>query len=454
MPLLSEIIDRVLDTPHGETAFKVTEIFHDAGEECWWIGGSTRDMFLGKIPKEIDMATSARPATIQRLFPKNDASAAALGTVVVSLHGHTFEVTTFREDDTASDGRHPQSVRFGDRGADARRRDATVNAIYWNPISREVFDPCGGEEDMKERLVRFIGDPIVRIRHDALRLLRMVRLRAAIDGQYHPDTYKALAQEAKTVRILSGTRLLEELEKMLLLRSPERALEDLWELGVLSEVLPELHACKGVAQPKDFHHEGDVWDHLLKCTSKFTEDHHPDVRLATLFHDSGKVQTFALKERIRFDHHAELSGDIALNVLSRLQMPKARAEKIRWIIAYHMMMSAFGTLTDVRKAHWYFHPWFQELLQLFALDIAGTEPQDYELYDSIIRDYDEFLNRHPRPQKPLLSGEEVMRILGLTPGEEVGEALQELHEAQVKKEITTKSEAREFLRRSGSGKVL
>jgi poly(A) polymerase len=319
--------------------------------------------------------------------------------------------------------------------------------MYFNPVTHEVFDPCKGEEDLQEHLVRFIGDPVIRIRHDALRILRMVRLRALIQGQYHPDTYKALAQEVKGVRILSGTRIYEELEKMLFLKHPERALEDLWELGVLKEVFPELHACKGVAQPKDYHNEGDVWDHVLQCAKHFTEDHGIDVRLAALFHDSGKADTFSLTERIRFDHHAERSAELAAKALKRMQVSKARVDKISWLIEHHMMMNTFKTLTDERKAHWYFHPWFQELLQLFELDIRGTDPGNFGLYDDIIRDYDEFLNSHPRPQKPLLRGEEVMKILGLQrPSEEVGEALKALHDAQMKKEVTTKAEAREFLK--------
>jgi poly(A) polymerase len=237
------------------------------------------------------------------------------------------------------------------------------------------------------------------------------------------------------------------LEKVLSIAHPKRALTDLWELGVLKTVLPELHGCKGVAQPKDFHHEGDVWDHTLDCTEHFTEDHGKDVRLAALFHDCGKAETFSLKERIRFDHHAQVSADLAVSALKRLQMTKARTDKIHWLISHHMMMGSFTSLTEERKAHWYFHPWFQELLQLFALDISGTEPQDFSLYDSIIDDYDAFLNTHPRPEKPLLTGDEVMRILGLRPGEEVGRVLQALHAAQMRKEVTGKKEAREFLKK-------
>jgi poly(A) polymerase len=431
----------------GEAAYQVCEILHDAGFECWWIGGAVRDMALNQLPKEIDMTTSALPKDIIGLFKKSDDSAAALGTVIVSHKGHTFEITTFREDDEASDGRHPESVKFGSREKDALRRDATINAIYFDPISGDIFDPTGGENDLKERLVRLIGNAPIRLQHDALRILRTVRLRATINGQYHPETYKALQSEAKLTKQLSGTRVLQELEKTLKTSHPDIVLNDLMDLSILQHILPELAACKGIAQPKDYHHEGDVWNHLVACTSKFTTDHGPDVRLAALFHDAGKVQTFAIKERIRFDHHAEVSSSIIKSVFKRLQMPAKRIEKISWLVAHHMMMSAFKDLSESRKAHWYFHPWFKELLELFYLDIAGTDPADFALYDSIVNDYNVFLNAHPAPVKPLLSGDDVMAIMGLKPGEEVGKALSALLDAQNKKEVTTKKEAKDFLQK-------
>ncbi len=445
MSIPRTIIDRTLATPHGEAAYTVVETFLDAGFECWWVGGAVRDMLLGTVPADIDMATSATPELVAKLFPKSDTSDAALGAVRVSISGVLFEITTFREDDAVSNGRHPQSVKFGSRQKDAIRRDATVNAMYWNPVSRELFDPCGGEADLKERLVRFVGEPNERIKQDALRILRMVRLRALMEGQYHPETYKALEEHVSRATSLSGTRILEELERILKLRKPSIAMSDLMALGVLEHILPELAATRGVAQPRDYHHEGDVWTHLLQCIDSATEDHKIDVRLAALLHDVGKVQTFALKERIRFDHHAHVSASLGDAVFKRLKMRAARIEKIHWLIAHHMMMGTFKDLSEQRRAHWYFHPWFRELLQLFSLDIAGTTPSDFTLYDAIIDDYDEFLNSHPRPVKPLLNGEEVMELLGTGPGEQVGEALKALHDAQMRREVTSKAEARKFL---------
>lgn len=445
MPLSKDIITRTLKTPEGEGAYKIVEKLSDAGFDTWWVGGCVRDMLLGIIPKDIDIATSARPEQIVHLFSKGDDTGSAFGSIHVPLGASIFHVTTFRKDDSASDGRHPEGVVFGSREKDAERRDFTVNALYFHPHSRELYDPFQGEKDLKERLVRFIGEPAIRIKHDALRMLRAVRLRATISGQYHPETYTTLKENAALLEVLSGSRKLEELEKMLLCPHPDRALEDLWELSLLQQFLPELFVCKGIPQPADYHHEGDVWEHILLCTRAFKEEHGIDVRLAAIFHDCGKAETFSLKERIRFDQHASVSGDLAKKALDRLQITAKRREKIVWLIRHHMMMNAFSDMSDERKAHWYYHPWFPELLELFWLDIAGTKPPDFRFLKSIQRDYDSFLDSHPRPPKVLLTGDEIMDILGLQPGEEVGVILSALYKEQLAKRITTKKEAKAFI---------
>lgn len=447
MSIEASIINRALGSKQGLAALHIAEVLQAAGHECFWVGGAVRDMLLGHVPKEIDMAVSCLPDEVAKYFPKSDLTSAALGAIIVSEKGQTFELTTFREDDEASDGRHPESVRFGSRENDAKRRDATINAIYWDPVSGKIDDPFDGRRDLNEKLVRLIGEPEIRLKHDALRILRIVRLRAFIDGQYEPETYKALVNCAHLTSDLSGTRLLQELQKILLQERQDSALEDLWEIGVLKAALPELHACKGIAQPKQYHQEGDVWEHLKKCVASCTDDHGIDVRLAALLHDIGKVETFSLSDRIHFNEHAQVSADIATKILTHLQMPKTRLNKIHWLIEHHMMMGSFKDLSDERKAYWYYHPWFQELLQLFWLDIAGSEPSVFSLYDDIIKDYDLFLNDHPRPKKPLLGGDDVMQILGVGPGEAVGSALQALHDAQIRKEVSTKAEAKDFLKK-------
>lgn len=446
MPILKEMITRTLASPHGGRAYKIVETLTDAGFDTWWVGGCVRDMLQGHVPKDIDIATEAKPDQVAKLFTRSKDEGGQFGSVRVLLGHDTFEITTFREDDEASDGRHPEAVVFGNRQQDALRRDFTVNAMYFHPISRQLYDPFKGEADLQEKLIRFIGEPAIRIKHDALRILRAVRFRARIDGQYHPETYAALREQAAMIRVLSGSRLLQETEKILLGPHPDKAFEDLWELGVLQSYLSELEACKGIPQPADYHREGDVWDHMMQVLRSFTGEQGIDVRIAALFHDCGKVQTFSLKERIRFDHHASISADLTSAALQRLQCPRKRIEKIDWLVRHHMSMT-FLEMPEERKAHWYFHPWFGELLQLFWLDIAGTVPADFSLYDSIIKDYHRFLDAHPRPAKPLLTGDEVMEILGMESGEAVGRILKELHEAQIQGRISSKAEARAFITR-------
>jgi len=448
MSLTKEIVDATLRTAYGEAAYKIVETLSDAGFDTWWVGGCVRDMLMAKVPADIDIATAATPEQITALFPKATLTPKALGSVRIPIGNDEFEITTFREDDEASDGRHPESVTFSDRDSDAKRRDFTINALYFHPISRELYDPFDGEADLKEKMIQFIGDPATRIKHDALRILRCVRFKALLNGQYHPDTYRALREQAALVKTLSGSRQLEEVEKILMSPHPQIAFEDLWELGILPYFLPELYACKGMAQPAQYHQEGDVWNHMMDCLKQFREEDGPDVRIATLFHDVGKTKTFSQKERIRFDEHATASSNIAIEVFSRLQMPKKRIEKIAWMIKHHMMMNAFFEMEDDRKAHWYYHPWFAELMQLFYLDAAGTTPGNFDLYHRIIADENAFLDRQPRPQKPLLTGDEVMELLGVQPGAEVGILLQKLHDAQTRGSITTKKEAQEFLRNS------
>lgn len=445
MELTPDIIAQTLDTSQGRHAYAIVERLFDAGFDAWWVGGCVRDMLLGRLPQDIDVGTDALPQQVTKLFTRANAAPALFGSVRIRAGSDEIELTTFREDDEASDGRHPESVVFGNRQQDANRRDFTINAIYWNPITRETYDPCSGRADLSERLVRFIGDPAIRIKHDALRLLRAVRFRAHIDGQYHPETFRALQENAQSVELLSGSRQLEEMEKMLSSQHPDIAYGDLWELQILKFFLPELYDCKGIPQPADYHHEGDVWTHTMMCVAALRPEDDADIRLAALFHDCGKTRTFSLKERIRFDEHAPVSAAIAADVLRRLQCPGKRIEKIRWLIAHHMMMSTFRELSEERKGHWYFHPWFRDLLRLFEIDIAGTTPHDYGLYTQIQHDYNAFVDRHPRPPRQLLSGQDVMDFLGLKPGVQVGKALKLLHDAQLTGTVTTKREAKALL---------
>ena len=155
--MTKEIIAKTLATPLGEAAYTIVEKLTDGGFDTWWVGGCVRDMIEGHVPMDIDIATAALPADVRSIFDHTRAEGEEFGSIRVTVGRQTFEVTTFREDDEASDGRHPESVAFGNRERDAARRDITINAMYWNPISRDLYDPFAGEADLREKLIRIIG---------------------------------------------------------------------------------------------------------------------------------------------------------------------------------------------------------------------------------------------------------------------------------------------------------
>jgi putative nucleotidyltransferase with HDIG domain len=446
MPIDVSIFDATLREPYGEEAYRIVERLTDAGFDTWWVGGAVRDMLEGAVPKDIDIATAATPNDVSALFPRSKVVEDALGSTRVRSGNFVYEVTTFREETDEAIGRKPAHVLFSTRTEDAARRDLTINALYVHPVSHELYDPYEGEADLREKLIRFIGQPAERIRQDALRMFRAIRMCARIDGQYHPDTYAAIQKAAPLIESISSARQLDELRKLLQYPRAAQGLEEMWELGVLAYSFPELHRCKGIPQPSQYHQEGDVWNHLLQCVAAFRPDDLPDVRLAALLHDIGKAETFDLKERIRFDRHAEVSAQMADALLMRCHVPAHRREKIVWLIAHHMMMEPLLTNSVERKDHWYHHIWFEDLLRMFWLDIAGTTPSEYMLYDRIVDDRHRFLDRHPRPMRPLLTGERIMELTGLRPSSRVGEILGLLAEAQARGEIVTRVDAEALVR--------
>ena len=266
-----------------------------------------------------------------------------------------------------------------DREMDAKRRDITMNALYWNPISRELFDPFSGEKDLKEKLIRIVGEPGIRIKHDALRLPPRGALPCA-DRRSVPSGYLYRPESACTARRgLSGSRQLEELEKVLKGPHPDRALEDLWELRILERFLPELALCKGIPQPADYHHEGDVWEHMLSDYARIPGRRRDGCENCGAFSRQRQGKNLFAQRTDSFRPSCHSLGRTCGTGAAASSDAKKRIDKIVWLIKHHMMMGSFvetqsgsKPMSDERKAHWYFHPWFLELMALFWLDIAGN----------------------------------------------------------------------------------
>ena len=434
-----------------QTSVKIVKLLQDAGHEAYWAGGCVRDMLLEKDPKDYDIVTSAKPDEIEDLLEKTIPIGKEFGVILAIEGDHQFEVATFRSDSGYSDGRRPDAVLFTHAEEDAKRRDFTINGIFCDPISKKIYDYVGGQKDMEERLVRFIGDPHERIQEDHLRILRAIRFKNTLQFQYHPDTYHAITTHAKLADNVSGERMRDELNKMLMSEHSLDALEDLLETGVLEEVLPEVYAMKGVAQPYQYHHEGDVWAHAKQSLDSLSKYASINLRWATFLHDVGKPVTFKHKERIRFDKHAQEGAKIAETILRRLKFSKKDIDHITWLIGHHMMLPQLLEMPLGRQRHWFLMPHFEDLLAVFEADIAGTDPARYELHTKVLELYKETMEKMPKEPTPFLSGNEIMELLNLKPGEKVGEIATELREKQLGHELNNKKQAEKWVKENFGG---
>lgn len=439
------------------TSIEIIEILKKAGHQAYWAGGCVRDMLLGTEPKDFDIVTSAKPDEIEELLEHTIPIGKEFGVILAIKNGHHFEIATFRSDSGYSDGRRPDAVEFTSAEEDAKRRDFTINAIFYDPTADKIYDFVNGQKDMEEKLVRFIGEPEDRIKEDHLRILRAVRFKNNFDMQYHPDTYQAIKKHVRLIENISKERVADELNKMIMGNTPGRAFEELFEIGALEILIPELCKLKGLAQPLQYHQEGDVWDHSVRALNSLTqEEGDPNplpempptlaLKWATFMHDIGKYETFSQDdERIRYNGHPEVGADLARKILNRLKFPKKIIDRVDWLIRHHMMVVPLFEMTAGRRRHWFLQPGFEELLEVYRADALGIIPTDLSAYEKMKKLYLHEIAKLKLMPKTLISGEDVMKILKLKEGERVGEVLKDIREKQLDGELKNKKDARAYL---------
>ena len=441
------------------TSLEIIEILKKAGHQAYWAGGCVRDMLLGTEPKDFDIVTSAKPEEIEQLLEHTIPIGKEFGVILAIKNGHHFEIATFRSDSGYSDGRRPDAVEFTSAKEDAFRRDFTINALFYDPDSDQVIDYVDGEVDMRDRLIRFIGNPEDRILEDHLRILRAVRFKNSLRFQYHPETYAAIKKHAQLVSKISPERVRDELNKMISGPNPGHAFQELFEIGALELLIPELTRLKGLAQPLQYHKEGDVWDHAIRSLEALTNEEDdpnplpaesPSLALtwATLMHDIGKYETFgADDERIRYDEHASAGARTATEILKRLKFDKKTIQRVGWLIEHHMMVVPLFQMSEGRRRHWFLQPGFEELLEVYRADAMGIEPIDLSLYNKLKKLYRHEIAKLKLMPKNLLSGTEVMQILKREPGEEIGKILADIREKQLNGDLKNKKEAKVYLQK-------
>ncbi len=356
------------DTPAQLAAERIVLQLRAAGHEAYFAGGCVRDILLGVPPQDFDVATSARPDAVLALFPRTFAVGAHFGVVLVcddvlDSNGQSqeivTEVATFRSDVAYLDGRHPTEVRFSSSAQeDVLRRDFTINGMMFDPVlhrqtcnlTSAVLDYVGGKSDLREGIIRAIGEPHRRFEEDKLRMLRAIRFAARFSFAIEPETERAIRQLASGITQVSRERVRDELTRMLTEGHARRAFELLDRTGLLKEVLPEVGKLHGVAQPPQYHPEGDVWIHTLLLLEKLPPGASPTLAWGALLHDVGKPATFSHKppDRIRFNGHVEVGVRIAHEILRRLRFSNEDCAQILALVENHMR---FGDMREDEGVH-------------------------------------------------------------------------------------------------------
>jgi len=428
--------------PRRAAALRVCENLTRAGFRALMAGGCVRDQILGVAPRDYDIATSARPEQVARLFDVCIEVGAAFGIQIVVLPEGRFEVAAFRRDGPYSDGRRPDYVAYVDEVEDAQRRDFTINAMFFDPAADQVIDYVGGQEDLRARIVRAVGDPDQRFAEDHLRLLRGVRFAARLDYTIEPDTLAAMSRMAPLVAETSAERSRDELIKILTEGGARRAFELLDETGMLVHVLPEVAAMKGVAQPEQFHPEGDVFEHTLLMLENLDE---PSATLAmgVLLHDVGKPLTQTFEDRIRFNNHDKVGARLSESISRRLRMSQADTARISWLVENHMRLAAFPKMRESKRKRFVRHEAFPDLLELARLDCLASH-RALEKVEAI-RDYAANLPPEVLKPPPLVGGNDLI-AMGYTPGPLFSQILEAVEDAQLEGRLACAEEARKFVR--------
>ncbi|OHA58860.1 MAG: hypothetical protein A2571_00560 [Candidatus Vogelbacteria bacterium RIFOXYD1_FULL_44_32] len=430
----------------------ITDTLEKAGFSAYVVGGSVRDLIMNREPKDWDITTSATPEEIMALFPKT-VYENRFGTVmVIDEEGidpilKNIEVTPYRLESDYSDNRHPNEVIFAKNiEDDLARRDFTINALAYNPTSNELIDLYGGISDIKDKVVRTVGEADKRFTEDALRLMRAIRLATELGFTCNQETLASITKNAELLKNISAERVREEFNKIIMSPNPMRGIETIKDSGLLPYVLPELIPAIGNEQGRS--HIYDVWEHLLRALQHAADKNYPlHLRLSALFHDIGKPATRRFDSQAKiwtFYGHEVVGARIVAKVMANLKYPKKISDDVERLVRYHMffMDTEQLTLSAVRRVVAKVGPeniW--DLMKLRMSDRIGMgrpkeDPYRLRKYESMI---DEALRSPTSVTMLKIDGADLIKELGLKPGPKFSHILHALlEEALDKPEINTK----------------
>jgi poly(A) polymerase len=436
-------------SPMEKTAREIVARLRAAGHVAYFAGGCVRDIARGRVPKDFDIATEARPEVVQQIFARTYAVGAHFGVIVVLSDGFQFEVATFRSDDAYVDGRRPVSVHFSSPEEDAKRRDFTINGMFYDPGTEQVIDFVGGRADLESKLVRAIDDPARRFAEDRLRMLRAVRFATVLGYQIDSQTWDALRTHAASIKEISAERIREELVRIFLSPNRVRGWDLLDSSGLMRAILPELDAMKGCAQPEQFHPEGDVFEHTRLMLSLLPAEVTVPLVFAVLFHDVAKPTTATVDEtgRIRFNAHDRIGAEMTEQIMDRLRFSRAEIDATVEMVRQHMVFKDAPKMRVAKLKRFMARPTFAEELELHRVDCKSSH-QMLENYEFLLRKREEFANE-PIIPPPLVRGDDLM-ALGLKPGPKFGEILEAIETRQLEGTLRDRNEALAWVKKEYS----
>lgn len=418
-----------------------------AGHEAYFVGGFVRDWLLGIEHYDVDVATSAHPEDVERLFEMTRGVGKNFGVMLVLINHVPIEVATYRHDVSYSDFRRPDEVRYGTIEDDAARRDFTINALYYDPVSSVLKDFHAGALDLRRRILRTVGAPAKRFDEDALRLIRAVRFAVGYELEIEQHTRKAIIRKAANLAKISAERVGHELMRILTGPKPGRAVALMSDLGLWAHVIPEIEKLKGVEQGAESHPEGDVFLHLIRVMENLPENPSPALALAALLHDIAKPVTFSRDEqRIHFYEHQHVGAAMAREICRRLKYSTELTEEVADLVENHMKFMHVREMRSSKLQRFLSKPDFQELLELHRADALGSDG-NLDSYEFCIEQRKLLAVQHGGEYAPplLASGDDLI-ALGLKPGPRFRELLEELRDEQLEGRVNSREQALGFLK--------
>jgi poly(A) polymerase len=434
-----------MKSPMEKTAHDVAARLRERGHLAYFAGGCVRDIVRGETPKDFDIATDANPEAVQKLFPHTYAVGAHFGVILVVENGFQFEVATFRADDVYVDGRRPSAVHFSSPEEDARRRDFTINGMFYDPVAAKVIDFVGGRADIRAKLVRAIGDPGQRFAEDRLRMLRAVRFSTVLDYKIDHETWDALLANVVSINEISAERIREELVRIFLSSNRTRGWDLLDSSGLMRAVLPEIDVMKGCAQPEQFHPEGDVFEHTRLMLQFLSEKVSVPLVFAVLLHDVAKPRTATVDNtgRIRFNQHDRVGAEMTEEIMRRLRFSGAEIDATVEMVRQHMVFKDVPKMRMAKLKRFMARPTFDDELELHRVDCQGSHRM-LDNYEFLLRKREEFANE-PIIPPPLVRGDDLI-ALGLKPSPKFREILDAVETGQLEGTLRTHEEALEWVK--------